>query len=416
MRAGCLLIAAMVLGCLPALAVAAGEAQPAAHGAAAEAEPIRSEEILAIVTHRGGEVSLRGTWGRRPIRMLQTVPDGAFFELGEAAELTLLCGDGGVVQLTASGTLTTERCRQAGRRAPGRLAALVPDGGRLKAWHGSLVLEGETRERPADYGRRPILLSPRCPLPEAHRLGCTRISDLRPTLRWVEVEGATRYEITLDGFDKLVVKAEELACEDDEKIAPYRVCSRAWPASSWQLVAGKSYFLRVEAHLGLFEKTTSEKSKIELVAGAEIGRELAALRGLKLDPSTHSLLAGSLLAERRLYNEAVTLFEEAAAHHDEAILQVALGDAYRRVDLLNPASRRYRSALAELEAAGREPAVEAAAERGLGWAHYRWGFYEHALARFQRARDLYTELGLTVEAASATEMIGKIDARTGELP
>ncbi len=387
---------------------AAGEAEEPA----ASIGEIRSRDVLAIVTYAAGEVSVkeRGSRRRQPALTLQGVTDGASLRLAKGAELTLLCNDGGVIEVVESGALTRRRCRRTRRRVPGRFDVLIPDGGRLKAWAGSWTLEGETRDGKTDYGLRPVLLAPRCPLEEAHRLGCSRLLRTPATIRWVPVPAADRYHLRLSRFNQVVVPEGELACNEKSDGAPYQVCSVPWP-TEWRLDAGAKYFLQIEARIGLFDRTTSEKTKFELLPGEEaaaIQRELAAITKLGLDSGTGRLLASAFQGERGLANESLAVLEVAIGDRPAAVLRVALGDAYSRVDLLYPALHQYQQALAELDTNPVLPAVRAAVELGLGRVYGGWGIRDQALAHLGRARALYQSLGLEMDARSAEKMIGKL--------
>jgi tetratricopeptide (TPR) repeat protein len=379
-------------------------------GATAEAVPdaeaMQARDLLAIVTDSAGEVSFkeRGGDGWQPARTLQGLTEGTALQLGTEARLTLLCSNGGVLELVESGVLSGQRCRQARQWAPGRFAALVPDGGRLKGLKGSWTLEGETRDNEADYGLRPVILAPRCPLDEAHRLGCSRLLRLPSSIRWAAVEKADRYSLRLNGFDDVTVAANEVTCDESSDGVSYRACSLAWP-EAWRLEQKRSYFLQIEARTGLFDKETSEKTRIELLAedeAAAVERELAEIAEIGLDSVTERLLEAIVLNQRGLVNGSLAALQSAVGERPDGLLRVALGDAYRRVDLLYPALRQYEQVLAEPDTS---PEVRAAAELGLGWVYDRWRVPDRALTHLESARALYAELGLAEEAGIAQRLI-----------
>ena len=378
--------------------------------AGASEESSRPKEALAVVVRSEGEAWVKNRESRRlSVRDLQLVGDGATVEIGEKARVTLVCRDGGLLELEATSVVTAERCHKARQRAAGRFESLAPDGGRLNVFAGSWVLEGETRDDQRDYGRRPILLFPRCPLDEAHRLGCSRLSKLPSSIRWVSVPSADRYRLHLSGFDEVQLDAGAVTCEEESEVVPGRICSLSWP-EAWLPRPGTHVFLQVEARLGLFDFSFSEKSEIEILGsdqGAEIDNELAEIVLAELDPKIKSLLAATTLAEHDLLNEALAALEPGV--DSDVMLQVALGDLYRRVDLRYPAFFLYTKALHRLDEGPDQPALRAAANFGLGWIHYLWGSYEPARAHAQTAATLCRQLGLP-ETEQATRLLHKIPA------
>jgi hypothetical protein len=123
----------------------------------------------------------------------------------------------------------------------------------------------------------------------------------------VAVAGADRYTLRLSDFDDVEVAAGELRCAAGGGALPQPVCSIPWP-EVWKLVPGGSHFLEVEARIGLFDRSDSVKSKLELLPEAEargVVEEVRRLAELGLDASTLGLLEAALYAERGLPVESL---------------------------------------------------------------------------------------------------------------
>lgn len=372
---------------------------------------VASEVVLALVLDSPGKSTVTPPNGQHalPVHRLQAIGDGAAFTLGPGATVELLCANGGLVGLATSGPLTSDHCNAAKERAPERFAALVPDAGRIKAWHGSLVLEGESRDLRGNYGLRPVLLAPRCPSESSHVLDCERRLEPEPTLRFTAVAGTREYEIVFDGMTK-VFPAEEIDCRHDPLLGE-AICTLPWPAS-FELRPGRKSFLQIIAQTGLFErdKKRSEKTKLRLLDDDEatpIRAAAARLQELPIPDGAKALLLASLYAEERLYGEAIDDLETVARTSRDPMIEVALGDTYQHVDLLHPAVRRYERVLMHHDDVPTE--LRATAQLGLGRAYHRTEELDKARLHLQKAEEIYANLGAAAAAEDVRRLLDLIE-------
>jgi tetratricopeptide (TPR) repeat protein len=338
-----------------------------------------------------------------PARSFHLLRPETIVRLAANSRATVVCFNNRALSLLGPlvARITGQRC-QSGTLLPANASGRVkPDAGRIRSAGGSLALEGEAREKEGDYGRIPIILSPRN----------TSLLEPAPALEWVEVPGAIEYVAHLSGrtaFKDLTLDAQELTCADDPRTAPGRVCSAPWPAAEWRLAPAQEYFLTVAARLNVAsDLRPAEGSRLELLAAetsAGVRAEVAAIQALELDPVTSDLLLAGLYAEHKLYGQAISAYESALATQPAAVLYVTLGDLYRQIELYRFAFNAYRKALALLAGGEEDPAVAAAAEFGLGQVYYAYaGNYAEAKSHYAEAVRLYEQLGAAEELKAAQE-------------
>ena len=368
--------------------------------------------VLALLTQVHGHVRVLSSDRSReiPARVRQALAEDDRLELGDGARVTLLCANATVRRLRESAAVTPELCVPAARGSP-------PAASGLELHLGSLQLVGEARGKSReDFDRRPVIVSPRCPADVGVRLGCFRLLGRVPLLRWLEVAGAERYHLELAGssrYPRITVSAVEASCSELGKLDGRRMCSLTWPVESWSMKERHSYQLSIVA---VGESKSRRSSKTLLwplpVADAEkVHRALDALSGLELDHPTENLTRAAIYAGSGLVNEAVRVLESAAGESGHPVLILALGDAYRGIDLPEFALSSYQSALV---AAGDALDLRGEAELGLGRVLDLLGDHSAALHHLRAARHLLGHAGLIQEAAAAATALADVYERRGE--
>lgn len=394
-------------------------------------EQLMLGEEIATVTFVEGEVlleeptsSLRvpglaaliAQQGRR-VQPFTRVRIGSTVAVGNGGRVTLVGDNNHVVQGRSGDRIVVQEATLSqGQPLPGTGSTYVNPGssGRIRVNQGTLVLEGESRDRPGDYGRIPVILSPRN----------TGLIELAPTIQWVAVTGAIEYVLTLSSaspFDAITLKTDELTCREDQRVVTNTVCTVSWPAT-WQLESGKRYFLQVSARTGIAAQLRhSERSALRTLdaeSANQIEQAKTELASLALDAVTHNLLLAGMLAEQGvradnvrfgLYAQAIPLYEQLVATNPAPVLYVTLGDAYRAIDLGNYAFFAYQAAVDQLNVTGDDPTVRAAAEFGMGYVEYSWDHYANAEPHFLQAYELYSNLDAEAELAAASFALGRIE-------
>lgn len=377
------------------------------------ARGIDNPAAIAVLTYVVGEVLVdEPITYRRSVGLMRPVPAEiqatAFQELREGSTLraaanamaTIVCYGEQAYQV-AGGTETVVNSTTCGSGVPlppGSVPYVAPTRGRLIDNDGSAIIEGETREREADYGQLPIIVSPRN----------STLFAQAPTISWVEVSSALEYVLSLSGlapFEEVTIAANDVACVADERTAPNRICSTAWP-TAWQLDPAQRYFLTVAARTGIAAPLReSEPSALRTLAVADaeqLQATLAAIEALNLDLLTQNLLMAGRFREAGLIAQAIAAYEAAYGIQTTPEVAIALGDLYLAVDLQRFAFLAYQSALDQLTATGRaDKAIEAAAGFGIGLVYYSRGNYAEAELHLRKAIALYAAIGATEEQAHA---------------
>jgi hypothetical protein len=377
--------------------------------------------LTALLSQVRGEVTVVETSGAgeqttRPARPMQVLVAGATIRVGAGAQAGLICSTERWIDLAGpSGWQLTEAACTEGRDLPaGTFRSMAPKAGRILTLDGSdvielKVVEAKTKEKEGDYGRIPVILSPRN----------TSLLELTPELRWVEVDGAIEYVLSLvgmKGFEELIVDASELTCVSDPLAAPNRICSLPWPASEWPLELGQRYFLTVAARTGVAaDLRPSEKSTLRALAGdaaSEVGAAVARVQVLNLDAFTQDLWLASLYREHGLYGDAIDAYERVLGVQPAAVIYVALGDTYSLVALYRWAFEAYCSALDLLSEGEDDLAVRAAAEFGIGRVYYNYADnFAEAAKHLEAAVRLYEEAGATEWQEAAQRALEEAERR-----
>lgn len=390
----CLLLSA----CTPTVTVPAPDT-PQAPAATESQTGAPLGEAVAVFTFVTGDVTVDGA----AATVLAPVGAGSQVRAAASGSATLVCANDRVIRLSEGDEIvvTGENCA-AGLPLPvhssSRVAAL---GEPFGANADSIDLEEDAREREADYGNIPVILSPRQ----------TALLAGTPEIRWIEVPSSVEYLLSLSGpaaFDMVTLEAGATLCAEDPRFAFNRVCSAPWPGE-WSMQPGRSYFLTVSARQGLADPLReSAKSKLTLLKADEAQKvedEAAAITALGLDPLTGDLLLAGLYAERGLYAQAIPHYEAVLAAQPAAAVATALGDSYQAIDLQRYAFAAYQDALRLLDALGNDDAVRAAAEFGMGRVEYSRGNYPAAEPHFVAALDLFTATGAQAAAQAAQKAL-----------
>lgn len=344
-------------------------------------------DVTVVETGDGGDQTTRVA------RPMQVLAAGTTLRLLDGARAGLICSTERWIDLAEGSDwqLTEAACAQ-GRQLPaGTFKSMTPNAGRILSLEGGMVVESQTKEKEADYGRIPVILSPRN----------TRLLELAPELRWVEVDGAIEYVLSLSGrtgFDAITVDAAELDCVVDALTQPNRICSLPWPATDWPLAAGQRYFLTVAARTGVAaDLRLSETSALRTLAGDAadgVKADVTGIQALDLDAVTQDVLLAGVYVRNELYGKTIDAYEQAVSARPAPAIYVALGDVYSQVALYRWAFQAYQSALGLLSQGEDDPALRAAAEFGIGRVYYAYADnYTEAARHFEAAMRLYEAAG-----------------------
>ncbi len=378
---------------------------------ATTSEPARTG-LTALLTQVHGEVTIsEESGGMYPARPTQVLRSGARVQVPAGAHVGLICADDHFLELTHEGDWqVTEAACGEGRELPsGTYQSMVPKAGRILDLEGVKAVEAKTKEKEGDYGSIPVILNPRN----------AALLALEPELRWVEVNSAIEYVLSLSGmtsFDEITVDASQLTCVDDPLAAPNRICSLPWPASEWPLEPGQRYFLTVAARRGVAEKLrSSEKSVLRTLTeetAREVEAEVAGIEALPLDEVTQDLLLAGVYAGQGLYGDAVDAYERALAAQPSPAVYVALGDVHSEMALYRWAFEAYRKAVMLLPEGEDDPSVHAAAEFGLGRVYYNYADnFSEAAKHFEAAVRLYEEGGAAEWQEAAQRALEEAERR-----
>jgi len=337
----------------------------------------------------------------QPATAFQQVAAGATVRTAPDSSATIVCLSGQAYRVTGGQrvAITSTLCQRAQPLPANSIPAVAPNNGSLvEKIDSSVIVEGETRERESDYGQLPIILSPRN----------TSLLTLTPTLTWVDVSGALEYVLRLSGlssFDDVVIVAADLACVEDERTAPNRICTVAWPAA-WPIEPAQRYFFTVSARTGiaspLRESETSALRTLTAADAAQLQATVAEIEALDLDPVTRNLLLAGHYRAYGVLEQAIVAYVQAYALQPVSEVAVALGDLYLKVDLQRFALRAYQDTLDQLATAEKDnPAARAAAEFGIGLVYYSRANYAEAEPHFVEAVELYTQIGAESERNAA---------------
>jgi tetratricopeptide (TPR) repeat protein len=371
---------------------------------AVEGAAQKSPDLTALLTQVEGPVTLSSA-GRaeiRPIRIAsqrQVIRRGEIVHVPAGAQVTLICSTETLVSLTGrrDWIFDATACER-GRPLPeGSYRSLASYAGRILPKNGTLLLELETRN--GDEAVGPVLLSPRN----------TAVMDPYPRLVWTQVPDAIEYEIQLRGP---VGTSIRLAADCGPGTGPWHdldVCTWA-PSGKWPaLEPEKPVVLKLGSRsvLAAPVRQAREAYEIHLLSVSDqhhLQEKLQQIAALPVDPTSRLLLTAGAYAQSELYADAIVSYEEALRAQEIPEARVTLGDLYLDKGLTALAEREYR------QVGTHDPAAQAAAELGLGSVAYFRKLFSEARTHFERARDLYTTLGLAVEAEDARAAGARVQA------
>jgi hypothetical protein len=362
----------------------------------------KSADLTAVLTQIEGTVTLtpksRGEFPSvRLAAQRQIIRRGEVIHVPSGAQVTLICSTETLVSLTGprDWVLDTTACGRGLPLPESSYLNLASYAGRILPRSGVLLLELEPRI--VEVGPGPFLLSPRN----------TAVMDAYPHLVWTQVPDAVEYEIVLRGPVELSIRlaANDLHCGRGS--GPWHdlnVCS--WtPSGKWPaLEPEKPVSMKFGSRQGMTAPVRQIRAayEIHLLPANDQRRVQESLRHidtLHLDKTSRLLLTAGTYVEGKLYADAIAAYNEALQDQEMPEARVALGDLYLTVGLTALADREYRQVLAGTP----DSAVQAAAELGLGYVAYFLNHFDDAREHFERARELYVTLGLSVEATDARE-------------
>lgn len=316
---------------------------------------------------------------------------------------TIVCYNNTVykVQDRTNVVITGEACFQ-----PTPLPHDAPGGDIIPGDDDSLILTDVTLEEEADYGRVPIILSPRN----------TRLMASPPLIRWVEQADATTYRLSLTNAPDaptVVVQAADVTCMEEPITAPYRVCEHPWPPT-WSVPTDEGIFLTVAGRASLPSPwIASERSRL-VVVGEEtqerITRDIERVMALVPDPSTQNILIAGIYRQAQLYDEAIQRYRTESEAAASPLLYIRLGDLYRSIDLQRFALDAYERA-AEVLAPQDDLLLRAALEFGLGAVRFTREDYVAAAEHLETSLALYEIVGTTEQIDTVRTHLEEVKAR-----
>jgi tetratricopeptide (TPR) repeat protein len=367
---------------------------------ASQGTALKPAELTAVLTQIEGQVTLSSESRAdfrsvRRVAQRQVIRRGDTVHVPNGAQATLICSTERLVSLTGprDWVVDATACGQGLPLPESSYRNLAAYAGRILPKNGALLLELEIRN--ADLGLGPVLLSPRD----------TSVIDAYPRLIWTRVPDAIEYEIELRGPIETSIRLAADALHCGRGSGPWRdldVCS--WtPSGKWPaLEPEKPVFLKLGSRQtpAASMRQVREGYRIQRLsvnAQRSVEEDLRQIATLPVDKGSHLLLAAGVYAQAGLSADAIAAYDEALQAQEIPEARVTLGDLYLTSGLTASADREYRQVLAGAP----DLAAKAAAELGLGQVAYARKHFSDAQAHFERARELYTTLGLPAEAEDA---------------
>jgi hypothetical protein len=369
-------------------------------------------DLTAVLTQIEGQVTLSSE-SRAEFRSVrraaqrQVIRRGEVVHVPAGAQVTLICSTEMLMSLTGprDWILDATACGQGLSLPKSSYRNLASYAGRILSKSGILLLERESRY--VDVGLGPILLSPRN----------TAVMDARPQLVWTQVPDALEYEIKLRGPVETSIRltADDFYCGHGS--GPWHdldVCSlipsAKWPALEPEKAVSLEFGSRQASTASL--RQVREVYQIHLLSANDqrsVREDIRQIATLSVDKTSRLLLTAGNYVQVGLYADAITTYDEALQAQEMPEARVTLGDIYLTIGLTALADREYRQVLASTP----DHAAQAAAELGLGQVAYFRKLFVDARAHFERARQLYTTLGLPAEAEDARAAAARLQANSG---
>jgi tetratricopeptide (TPR) repeat protein len=378
-------------------------AQPA--GPVPERGPLLDGAPLqAAVAGLAGDVSVvresvSGLPEVRAAYVAMSIPPGWSVAVAKGAWIEVVCARDTETLVTLPGPVrwrpTPASCRDGRPLLRGSYRRLAPDAGRLVDRGGALLYERQPRGPETDDLSLPVLLSPR----DAYVL------DPRPVLAWTRAEKAVEYEIEQMqvGGRKARLAVDAVSCGPSREFPGKRdICLTPYPAELPDLVPGAKVALRINVREHLTGEMREGRSPHGVtLMPAERARQVRAdldrISRLAASASARRLLAAGILADNRLYADALRAYGSVLDSSASAAVRVALADVYLHAGLDGFAEAAYRTALTE----GADDATRAVTEMGLGAVERRRGAFPAARGHFARAQALYASARLAADAREA---------------
>ncbi|MCB0188907.1 MAG: tetratricopeptide repeat protein [Caldilineaceae bacterium] len=264
----------------------------------------------------------------------------------------------------------------------------VPGGDMIPGDDGTLILTEVPLEEEADYGRIPIIISPR-----------NTVLLTQPTmLRWVEQAEAETYRLSLinaPGASPLLIQADEPNCTENAITTPLRICTYPWPAT-WSLPTGESAFLAIAGRTSVASPwLDSDRSRILLITDElkmAVDNDIAEIQLRSLDEVTERLLTAGIYWEAGIYGDAIAYYLAAQNQVGAPLLSIRLGDLYRAIELQRFAFDAYQQAAQQLDQRD-DPILRAAVEFGFGAVYFTRGDFQKAESHLSTSLQLYEEVG-----------------------
>jgi hypothetical protein len=364
-------------------------------------------DLAAVLTQIEGQVTLSPETRAefRPVRRAaqrQILHRGDVVHVPAGAQATLICSTETLVSLAGprDWSLDATACGQGLPLPESSYRSLASYAGRMLSRNGAMLLELEARN--VEVGHGSTLLSPRN----------TAVKDAFPRLVWTRAPDAVEYEIKLRGPVGISIRLAAADVHCGPGSGPWHdleVCSWAasgkWPA----LEPEKPGSLEIGSRQALTAPLRQVRGTypihlLSLNDQRGLREELRRIATLPLDEASRLLLAAGAYARGGLYADAIATYDEALQAQEMPEARVTLGDIYLTIGLTALADREYRQALADAP----DPTAQAAAELGLGYVASFRRLFADARTHFERARALYTSLGLPAEAEDARAAAGKL--------
>lgn len=371
---------------------------------------VHAADLTAVLSQVEGNVTVKEEAPRqrssnagvpiRQARFLQIVRTGDEIHVPAEAGAGLVCSNDRWITLPQGmdSRMTRDLCLKGKPLPPGTYKKLAPVGGRFQSIEGAFVL-GRSPRVPG-FGV-PTLLSPRN----------TSLLEGRPGIVWTPVQGATEYEIDVQGSHsfRLRLDASETPCNrSGGDWGEEKVCSIPWPDSVPDLPRGETFSVSVGAFHSLASPPLKELEpnwvrRLTEERAEEVRSGLEILKDLPLEGEAHQLLEAEIYTRTAVFSKAISAYRQALAYKGAPESRIALGDTYVAVGLFRQAVRIYQAALDSSP----QTEIQAAAELGLGKVEHSCRNYEQAIPHFQRARDLYASIRLETEAEAASRALAE---------